>query len=83
VSVVSAWSVGLDGLPVAEAVRVARAVADLEFGSLWIAEGTASRQALSHAVVLLGATSQIVVGTGIASIWGRTAFRSWFRYRVD
>lgn len=68
---VGAWSFGLDGLPVAEAIRVARAVEDLGFGSLWIAEGAASREALSHAAVLLGATSRLVVGTGIASIWAR------------
>jgi probable F420-dependent oxidoreductase len=68
---VGAWSFGLDGLPVAEAARVARAVEDLGFGSLWIAEGAGSREALSHAAVLLGATSRLVVGTGIASIWAR------------
>ena len=68
---VGAWSFGLDVLPVAEAVRVARAVEDLGFGSLWIAEGAASREALSHAAVLLCATSRLVVGTGIASIWAR------------
>jgi probable F420-dependent oxidoreductase len=68
---VGAWSFGLDALPVVEAVKVARAVEDLGFGSLWIAEGTGSREALSHAAVLLSATSRLVVGTGIASIWAR------------
>ncbi|BCO60165.1 LLM class F420-dependent oxidoreductase [Mycobacterium intracellulare] len=43
------------------------------FGSLWIAEGAASREALTHAAVLLAATSRIVIGTGIASIWARDA----------
>jgi probable F420-dependent oxidoreductase len=68
---VGAWSFGLDGLPVADAIEVARAVEDLGFGSLWIAEGTASREALSHAAILLSATSRLVVATGIASIWAR------------
>src|SRR5258707_15018155 len=68
---VGAWSFGLDGLPVAEAVRVARAVEDLGFGSLWIAEGTASREALSRAAVLPGATSRIGVGTGNPRNWAR------------
>lgn len=68
---VGAWSFGLDGLPVAAAIEVARAVEDLGFGSLWIAEGTASREALSHAAILLSATSRLVVATGIASIWAR------------
>lgn len=58
---VGAWSFGLDGLPVAEAVKVARAVEDLGFGSLWIAEGTASREALCHAAVLLCGTSHVVL----------------------
>jgi probable F420-dependent oxidoreductase len=68
---VGAWSFGLDGLPVADAIEVVRAVEDLGFGSLWIAEGTASREALSHAGILLSATSRLVVATGIASIWAR------------
>jgi probable F420-dependent oxidoreductase len=68
---VGARSFDLDQLPMADAVRVARAVEDLGYGSLWIAEGAASREALSHAAVLLSATSRLVVGTGIASIWAR------------
>jgi probable F420-dependent oxidoreductase len=68
---VGAWSFGLDGLPISDAIRVAQAVQDLGFGSLWIAEGAASREALSHAAVLLSATTRLVVGTGIASIWAR------------
>jgi probable F420-dependent oxidoreductase len=82
---VGAWSFGLDVLPVAEAVKVARAVEDLGFGSLWIAEGTASREALSHAAVLLCATSRLVVGTGIASIWARdpTAMAAGSRTLAD
>jgi probable F420-dependent oxidoreductase len=82
---VGAWSFGLDGLPVAEAVQVARAVEDLGFGSLWIAEGTASREALSHAAVLLCGTSRLVVGTGIASVWARdpTAMAAGSRTLAD
>jgi probable F420-dependent oxidoreductase len=68
---VGAWSFALDTLPTAEARRVAVAAEELGFGSLWIAEGAASREALSHAAVLLAATSRLVLGTGIASIWAR------------
>jgi len=68
---VGVWTFDLDVLPVAEAAAVARAAEDLGFGSLWIAEGAASREALTHAAVLLGATERLVVGTGIASIWAR------------
>lgn len=82
---VGAWSFGLDKLPVAKALRVAQAVEDLGFGSLWIAEGTASREALSHAAVLLSGTSRLVVGTGIASIWARdpTAMSAGARTLAD
>ena len=82
---IGAWSFGLDRLPVAEAARVAQAVEDLGFGSLWIAEGAASREALSHAAVLLCATSRLVVGTGIASIWARdpTAMAAGARTLAD
>jgi probable F420-dependent oxidoreductase len=82
---IGAWSFGLDGLGVAEAARVARAVEDLGFGSLWIAESTASREALSHAAVLLSATSRLVVATGIASIWARdpTAMAAGARTLAD
>jgi hypothetical protein len=68
---VGAWSFSLDRLPVPDAIGVARTVEELGFGSLWIAGGTASREALSHAAILLGATSRLVIATGIASIWAR------------
>jgi probable F420-dependent oxidoreductase len=68
---IGAWSFGLDGLPIAEAVKVGQAIEDAGFGALWIAEGAASREALTHAAMLLAGTSRIIVGTGIASIWAR------------
>jgi probable F420-dependent oxidoreductase len=70
---VGVWTFSLDQLPVAEIRRIAKAVEDLGFGSLWIAEGTASREAFTHASVLLSATTKLVVGTGIANIWARDA----------
>src|SRR5882757_979174 len=70
---VGVWSFDLDQLPVAEAASFARDVERLGFGSLWIAEGVASREALTHAATLLHATERLVVGTGIASIWARDA----------
>jgi probable F420-dependent oxidoreductase len=82
---VGAYSFALDRLPTAEAVEVARAIEKFGFGSLWIAEGAASREALSHASILLAGTSTLVVGTGIASIWARdpTAMASGWRTLSD
>lgn len=55
--------------------EVAARVAELEaagWPTLWITE-TIGREAFTFAGLLLGATSRLVVATGIASIWGRDA----------
>lgn len=52
------------------------AVQELErlgFGTLWIGESHANREAFSHAALLLEWTQQLTVATGIASIWARDA----------
>jgi len=67
---VGLWTGQLDIQP---AERVRTAVAELEelgWGSLWIWE-VFGREALTSAGVLLAATRQMVVGTGIANIWAR------------
>jgi probable F420-dependent oxidoreductase len=49
-------------------------VAELEelgYGALWFGEATGGKEAFTRAAVLLAASSRMVVGTGIASIWGR------------
>ncbi|MDQ1581969.1 MAG: hypothetical protein QOF36_23 [Microbacteriaceae bacterium] len=73
IGAIGAWSFDLDQLSVAEAQSFARQVEELGFGSLWLAEGAASREALTHASVLLQGTERLAVGTGIASIWARDA----------
>jgi probable F420-dependent oxidoreductase len=82
---VGAYSFALDRLTTAAAIEVAQAIEEFGFGSLWIAEGAASREALSHASVLLAGTSSLVIGTGIASIWARdpTAMASGWRTLSD
>jgi probable F420-dependent oxidoreductase len=82
---VGAYSFALDKMSTTESTAVARRIEQLGFASLWIAEGAASREALSHAAVLLNATSSLMIGTGIASIWARdpTAMASGWRTLSD
>jgi probable F420-dependent oxidoreductase len=50
-----------------------RAVAEVEemgFGAIWVGEALA-REVFAASAIILGATSQITVATGIANIWAR------------
>jgi probable F420-dependent oxidoreductase len=67
---VGLWTRQLDIQP---ADRLRTTIANLEelgWGSLWSWE-VFGREALTNAGLLLGATRQLVVGTGIANIWAR------------
>ena len=49
-------------------------IAELEslgYGAFWFGEAPGGKEAFTRAAILLAASSSIVVGTGIASIWGR------------
>jgi probable F420-dependent oxidoreductase len=68
---VGVWSFSLERHGVG---REQEAVAEIEamgYPALWIPEGLWSKDALSHAALLLSAGNSIVVATGIASIWAR------------
>ncbi|MEU7896427.1 LLM class F420-dependent oxidoreductase [Nonomuraea sp. NPDC049152] len=55
---------------------VRQAAAELEelgYSTLWINEGSNSREPFAGAALLLAATRQIAVGTGVANIWARDA----------
>ncbi|MFI6478955.1 TIGR03620 family F420-dependent LLM class oxidoreductase [Nonomuraea sp. NPDC050663] len=51
----------------------AQEIESLGFGTLWFGEAPGGKEAFSTAGILLAATSRIVVGSGIANIWGRDA----------
>lgn|SRR5271166_164659 len=51
--------------------ELAAAVEKLGFGSLWIGGSHLAPDAFTHLVSLLDGSSRLVIGTGIASIWGR------------
>jgi len=66
------WTSALDRQP---ATIVRQAVAKIErlgFGSLWVGEA-ARREVFANVSLLLSATEQLVVATGIAKIWARDA----------
>ncbi len=50
---------------------LAAAVAKLGFGSLWVGGSHLAPDAFTQLVTLLDGSSRLVIGTGIASIWGR------------
>src|SRR5918998_5149709 len=60
------------GLAAASAVREAIAeVESLGFGAVWYPESVGSKEALSHAALLLSWSERLVVATGIANIYAR------------
>jgi probable F420-dependent oxidoreductase len=68
---VGVWTFALDRYPIGRSREAAAEIEDLGYPALWIPEGRGSKEVLSHAALLLGATARLVVATGIASIWAR------------
>jgi probable F420-dependent oxidoreductase len=66
------WGSQLGLVPAAAARDAAAAIEELGYGALWVGEAD-GREALTHAGLLLEATEQLVVATGIANIWARDA----------
>src|SRR5918994_4458435 len=59
----------LDTLSAEEARSYAKRVEELGFGTLWVPE-TVGREPFTLLGMLAGATSSVLLGTSIASIWG-------------
>lgn len=70
---VGLWSGALGGVALDRLPEVAREIEELGYGALWYGEAPGSRETLTQALVLLGATERIVVGTGIANVYLRDA----------
>jgi probable F420-dependent oxidoreductase len=70
IGAVGLWVSGMDLRPVAESAEVAAELETLGYGALWLSEGLV-RDPFMEVSTLLGATSSLVVGTGIAVVWGR------------
>jgi probable F420-dependent oxidoreductase len=66
------WTHVLDGLAMSAAQDQVAELAELGYGAVWIPEAV-GRDPLVAASLLLSGSSDIVLGTGIASIWARDA----------
>lgn len=64
------WTNTLDLLPARAAADAAAELESLGYAALWFPEA-ARREAIANAALLLGATSRMVVATGIANIYAR------------
>ena len=69
---VGLWSFAHEAVLPAASGRVAALVESVGYSSLWIPESF-GRESLLSASLLLAETSELVVGTSIASIWARDA----------
>ncbi|REF35166.1 TIGR03620 family F420-dependent LLM class oxidoreductase [Thermasporomyces composti] len=70
---VGVWLGALSGVSTAKAREAATEIESLGYGSLWIADSPVSKEPFVHASLLLAATRNLIVGTGIANVWGRDA----------
>jgi alkanesulfonate monooxygenase SsuD/methylene tetrahydromethanopterin reductase-like flavin-dependent oxidoreductase (luciferase family) len=69
---VGVWTTALDTVSPAQAGQHAAELEALGYGSLWFGEAY-GREAFTNAGLLLAATEQLVVATGIANVYGRDA----------
>src|SRR4029434_5060113 len=67
---VGIWTAQFDYQPAAKAREAAADLERLGCGAIWFPESV-GRESLTHAALLLGATSRIVIATGIANIYAR------------
>lgn len=68
---VGAWMAGFAVAPSGVARPAAEEIEQLGYGCIWYPEGLGTRESFTNGAVLLGATEQIRVASGIANIWGR------------
>ncbi len=69
---VGLWTFQLDLQPAAAAQEAAIELEELGYGALWLPEAV-GREPFVNSALLLSATQELVVATGIASIWARDA----------
>ena len=64
------WTAQFDYQPAAKAREAAAELEQLGFGAIWFPESV-GRESFTNAALLLGATSRIIIATGIANIYAR------------
>lgn len=70
---IGVWSAQFSAVDASTARRAVRDLEQTGIDSLWISEGSTSKEVFSHAAVLLASSERIVIGTGIANIYARDA----------
>lgn len=75
------WTFTLDLVPSGQAVEHVDELDELGFGAVWVPEAV-GREAFTSAALLLRGGTDIVVATGIASIWGRDAMAAGAAHRT-
>jgi len=68
---VGAWSFALQQHGAAEEQRAVAELESMGYPAIWIPEGFGSKEAFSHAALLLAGSRSIVVATGIANVYAR------------
>ncbi len=66
------WTTAMEGAPLGEARDIVAELDEQGWGSLWFGEAY-GREAMTSSQIWLGASRRMVIGTGIASIYGRDA----------
>jgi len=75
------WTFHLDLVPSGQAADHVSSLDELGFGAVWVPEAV-GREAFTNAALLLRGGTDIVVATGIASIWGRDAMAAGAAHRT-
>ena len=70
---VGVWLTGFVGLSAEQSVEAIQEIEELGYGAAWYPEAFGTKECFSAGALLLGASSRIVIGTGIANIWARNA----------
>ncbi len=75
------WTFDLDGVPSSQSVEHVDELDGLGFGAVWVPEAV-GREAFTNSALLLRGGTDIVVATGIASIWARDAMAAGAAHRT-
>ena len=68
---VGVWTHDVERMSAAGAHDYVDTIESLGYAALWIPESLGSKEAFAHASLLLGATKNLIIATGIANIWAR------------
>jgi len=68
---VGVWTHDVERMSAAGAHDYVHTIESLGYAALWIPESLGSKEAFAHASLLLTATKNLIIATGIANIWAR------------